>query len=48
LCSAGLTGRHISLLIAHHGNEEVGDAGRANVAKRRELLAIDMIGLQIE
>ena len=28
-------------LIAHHGNEQVGDAGRAHVAKRGELLTID-------
>ena len=28
-------------LIAHHGNEQVGDAGRAHVAERGELLAID-------
>ena len=28
-------------MIAHHGNEQVGDAGRAHIAKRGELLAID-------
>src|SRR5713226_7723885 len=38
LCTAGL--------ILHHGNEQVGDAGRAHVAKRGELLAIDTIEQQ--
>src|SRR5439155_23903234 len=30
-------------LIAHHGHEQVGDAGRAYVAERGELLAIGAI-----
>src|SRR6267143_6621230 len=38
LCLAGL--------MAHHGNEQVGDAGRAHVAKRGELLTIDSIEQQ--
>src|SRR5262249_4859471 len=38
LCLAGL--------IAHHSNEQVGNAGRAHVAQRGELLAIDMIKQQ--
>src|SRR5882672_4013501 len=38
LCLAGL--------IAHHGNEQVGNAGRAHVAKRGELLTIDSIEQQ--
>ncbi len=33
-------------LIAHHGNEQVGDAGRAHLAQRGELLAIDAIEQQ--
>ena len=33
-------------LIAHHRNEQVGDAGRAHVAKRGELLTIDTIEQQ--
>ena len=33
-------------LIAQHGNEQVGDARRAHVAKRGELLAIDAIEQQ--
>ena len=33
-------------LIAHHGNEQVGDAERAHLAKRGELVTIDMIEQQ--
>src|SRR6266436_1128941 len=33
-------------LIAEHGNEQVGDAGLAHVAKRGELLAFDTIEQQ--
>src|SRR5207245_213603 len=36
----------LSVLIAHHGNEQVGDAGPAHVAKRGELLTIDAIEQQ--
>src|SRR5271157_884071 len=36
----------LSGLIAHDGNEHVGDVGRAHVAQRGELLPIDMIEQQ--
>jgi hypothetical protein len=29
-------------LIAHHGNEQVGDAGRAHVAKHGEFLTVNL------
>src|SRR5206468_7631251 len=32
--------------IAHHGNEQVGDAGPAHLAQRRELLTIDTVEKQ--
>jgi hypothetical protein len=32
-------------VISHYGNEQVGDAGRAHVAQRGELLAVGMIEL---
>src|SRR5271163_1510615 len=35
-----------SALIAHHGDENVGDAGRAHLAEASELLALDMIEQQ--
>jgi len=38
----------LSGLIAHHGNEQVGDAGLAHVAEVGELLTIHMIKRQIE
>ena len=44
MCLGGLT----ALLISQHGNEQVGDAGRAHLAKCGNLLALDMIDLQIE
>src|SRR5207302_1517477 len=35
-----------SSLIGHHGNEQIGNAGRAHVAKRGELLTVGMIKQQ--
>ncbi len=33
-------------VVAHYGNEQVGDAGGANIAKRSKLLTFDMVEQQ--
>src|SRR5579872_868993 len=36
----------LAALLAHHGNEQIGDAGSADLTQRRELLAIHTIEQQ--
>src|SRR5438105_3891118 len=42
LARRSLVRRRLAFVLAHHRNEQVGDARRPNVAQRAKLVAIDM------